>query len=286
MQGKRQTVLRLQVPFCFRQCAFCSKTILPGWDPQRLHAYVQALIQELKANGPDFADCQVQAVRIGGGNVTALTGEDLWELYLAVRDNYDLAENAPVTLLASPFQINGSLLAFLNRIPVRRYDYEIFSCLAEDDGWLDRPDPMEKLRLAGVMTHAAETGAMGAVMVLGHPAQTEKSLHKTLVALTRTAASHLTFWQYPGAAAELPAEDRQLLENAGFGEYVPGCFALAGQEDRYHRLRQQGSEVLAFGMGAETVFDGAVSRNTMDLAAYLAHSDDYRQITVSAAPLS
>ena len=286
MSELRQALLRLNFPFCFQKCDFCKKDIVTGWDTRRLHECALATVREIEAAAEDFADCEIAAIRLDGGDVTALTGEDLWTLDRTVRASFSVREDAPVTLLSNPFQINGSLLAFANRIPVRRWDYEVFSTRAGDDAWLRRPDCREKLRLAGAMTHAEEEGSMGAVLVLGHPDQTPERFRRTLVDLIRTPMVHLTLWRHPAAgAAALPEEDRALLIEAGFEEYLPGCFARPGREDRYLSLRRAGAPVLAFGVGARTEFDGAYSRNTTDPALYAAHSDDFRRITVQAGPL-
>ena len=284
MSAKAQAVLRLQIPFCSRACAFCGRSPLPGWDSSRLHAYVQALCAELRANGDSFSDREIAAVRIGGGNATALTGEDLWDLYRTVRENYDLAPDAPVTILASPFQISGGRLAFYNRLPIRRYDYELYSLSPGDDGWLGFPDPLEKLRWAAGMTHA-ETGTMGGVLLLGHPDQSPADFRRSLVAFTRLPACHLTLELHPDhPEAVLSPEDQALLEEAGYVNYAPGRFAKPGHEDRYTLLKAAGADELAFGLGARTRFAGAVSENTRDLATYLAHPEDYLALTVRAYP--
>ena len=62
---------------------------------------------------------------------------------------------------------------------------------------------------------------------------------------------------------------------AGFGEYLPGRWALPGHESLYEVLVAAGTtETLGFGLGARTLFDGVEARNTSDLFAYLRFSDD------------
>ena len=284
MEALTPAVLRLQIPFCARDCAFCQKPRLPGWDSQRLHSYVQALLGELRANADSFSDREVCAIRVGGGNATALEGEDLWDLYRCIRDCFPLAPDAPVTILASPFQISGGRLAFYNRLPVARYDYELFSLSAGDDSWLGFPDPTEKLRWAANMTHA-QAGSMGGVLLLGHPAQSPGNFRKSLVAFTRLPACHLTLLPHPDSpAASLDPAELALLEQAGYVNYAPGRFARPGHEDRYTQLKRAGADELAFGLGARTRFAGAVSENTLDLDTYLAHSDDFLAITARAYP--
>ena len=50
-------------------------------------------------------------------------------------------------------------------------------------------------------------------------------------------------------------------------------------------LCQKGMDVLGFGLGARTRFDGALTVNTTQLPLYLAHSGEYAQITAQAQQL-
>ncbi len=283
-EQKRSVLLRLNLPFCEAGCDFCPRRVVGGRDPKRLHACVSAIERELCANADDFSDCRIEAVRIGGGNATALTGEDLWALYVCIAEQYDLAPGAPVTISASPFQISGARLAFSNRIPITRYDYELLS-LSADDTWTGLPDLREKLRIAAAMTHADQNGSMGAELLLGHPEQSPGSLHGSIVQLLRGPMVHLTLRRHPAAGeAGLPPRDRACLTQAGFFEYLPLRWARPGHADRYACLRRAGTDELAFGPGARTHFGGAVSENTMDIDRYLAHSNDYALITEKAWP--
>ena len=65
----------------------------------------------------------------------------------------------------------------------------------------------------------------------------------------------------------------------------PKRWAKEGSEDRFWTESAAGTPVLAFGLGAVTTIDGAVSRNTTDLDWYLKHSGDYEAITTEAKPV-
>ena len=67
----------------------------------------------------------------------------------------------------------------------------------------------------------------------------------------------------------------ETLAASGFGEYLPGHWALPGHESRYGVLVAAGAtETLGFGLGARTLFDGVEACNTSDLFTYLRFSDD------------
>lgn len=83
------------------------------------------------------------------------------------------------------------------------------------------------------------------------------------------------------AAAQL-GEAREVLAEAGFAEYAPLVFARPGDEDPFWALQQGGADVLGFGLGAQTRFEGAFSRNTSDWDTYVRYSHDFAAITAAA----
>lgn len=61
-------VMKLNFPFITRKPSFCGRTLIEGHNTELLHRYVLAMALELKANAADLADCEVQAIRLGGGS--------------------------------------------------------------------------------------------------------------------------------------------------------------------------------------------------------------------------
>ena len=70
-------VMKLNFPFITRKPSFCGRTLIEGHNTELLHRYVLAMALELKANAADLADCEVQAIRLGGGAASIINGSDL-----------------------------------------------------------------------------------------------------------------------------------------------------------------------------------------------------------------
>jgi oxygen-independent coproporphyrinogen-3 oxidase len=90
----------------------------------------------------------------------------------------------------------------------------------------------------------------------------------------------------PSASAAVKAEQLEIARKVflaqGFCEYLPLHFGRGSfAEDRFFTARATGSEIIGFGLGAQTRFDGALSINISDLATYLAHADDFSKITAA-----
>ena len=78
-------VMKLNFPFITRKPSFCGRTLIEGHNTELLHRYVLAMALELKANAADLADCEVQAIRLGGGSASIINGSDLDHLLRLIR---------------------------------------------------------------------------------------------------------------------------------------------------------------------------------------------------------
>ena len=100
---------------------------------------------ELKANAADLADCEVQAIRLGGGSASIINGSDLDHLLRLIRSCYHVAEDAPVTMRTCPADINGANMPFYNRSHLTRYDLELYSLEPLDFCTLDTLNYSEQM---------------------------------------------------------------------------------------------------------------------------------------------
>lgn len=122
------------------------------------------------------------------------------------------------------------------------------------------------------------------------PTMHSTSFLRTVVEFTRSYACHLILEPWRGAfvpqaddataASQLLCAQEELAA-AGFAEYAPLCFSRPGEEDPAILAKSSGMDVLGFGLGATTRFDGVTSQNTDDWDTYLAYSGDFTRITAS-----
>ena len=138
-------VMKLNFPFITRKPSFNGRTLIEGRNTEMLHEYVLAMALELKANAADLADCEVQAIRLGGGSASIINGSDLDHLLRLIRSCYHVAEDAPVTMRTCPADINGANMPFYNRSHLTRYDLELYSLEPLDFCTLDTLNYSEQM---------------------------------------------------------------------------------------------------------------------------------------------
>lgn len=96
---QRRAVAYVHVPFCENHCLFCG-FYQNAWRPEDGAPYVDAVIAQLEAfaRSPAREGPPLQAVYLGGGTPTALSGPDIARLVGALRRHLPLAPDCEITL--------------------------------------------------------------------------------------------------------------------------------------------------------------------------------------------
>ena len=160
--------MKLNIPFCTRKPSFVGRALVETGKTDLVRRYMLALAQELAANGEEFSDCRVEAIRLGGGSASIMGGEDFDRLCRLIRERYDVAEDAPITMRCSPADINGANQPFFNRNHVSRYDLEFYSLEPQDFIHLDCLNYMDQLPyISSGFLRASQRPVMGFVLLYG-----------------------------------------------------------------------------------------------------------------------
>jgi oxygen-independent coproporphyrinogen-3 oxidase len=262
---------------------------------------MEAVQREVEANAGQFGDVRISAIRFGGG-VASNVGEHISHTMRLIRRLYDVADDAQITMRSSISNISAANMPWFKRAGIQRFDFEMmsmnqldFSVLNKNDAWADF------IVMCDYLLKAHITELLGLILCWGHTAKggsdaaSIANFRKSAMEAATTHASHIRLLEYRGQSP-LPANSavkdaqleiaREIFLAQGFCEYIPLHFGRGSfLEDRYFAARAAGLELIGFGLGAQTRFDGVTSVNTRDLDTYLAHSNDYTRITASIEPL-
>ena len=285
---KRPVLLKVELPFRLKEREHFAEDMIVGWDSERMRTYVQALIREMLANAGQFDDCQVQAVRYGGGTAS-MAGQALADISAAIHCVFDVAPDASVTMSAAVSNISGATFPFFKRAGVQRFDMEMMALFQPIFARCNNVDAFDFFAIAcDSFLHAYANDTLGLVLAYGVGGVSMQDFRRSCLAAVGSDAVHVSFLKAdkgdlpsPDETAAQEAQARKVFGGAGFVEYLPMRFARPGHEDRFLASYAAGADVLAFGLGAETRFGGVVSTNTSDFDTYANHSTDYTKITVA-----
>ena len=114
--------LYVGIPFCPSICSYCSFSSSPvGEWKDKIDAYLDALIKELKALGRMAGERKPDTVYVGGGTPTTLEAGQLDRLLGTIRNCFDLSELKEFTVEAGrPDSISREKLEAIREYPVTR----------------------------------------------------------------------------------------------------------------------------------------------------------------------
>lgn len=98
----------IHIPFCIKKCNYCSFLSFSCSEEER-ERYVSALIEEIKGCKDRFAYTpNISTVYLGGGTPSVLKAEQLGHIMSAVRESFDISENAEITIEANPGTVGNT----------------------------------------------------------------------------------------------------------------------------------------------------------------------------------
>ena len=114
--------LYVGIPFCPTTCLYCSFTSYPlNRYKEKVDAYVDSVIKELRFLGKQLEDKELNSVYIGGGTPTTLEPAQLDRLVNALKDNFDFSNVKEFTVEAGrPDSITRDKLMTLKKQNVSR----------------------------------------------------------------------------------------------------------------------------------------------------------------------
>lgn len=313
-QPSSALLLALNIPFCPRRCAYCTRPIQPLHTLDALPGYIAALRREVQAAAPDLEDHMVCAVWIGGGIAGHLFDEALGDLLQDMHRWYRFAPGAEITLKVHPGMFSAETLHTCRRGQITRLSLEYVTADPFESEALGRFLPPSVMDTTQLVLGAALSLRRSFDLLTGTPGQTPATLRRTLETVLRYGAGHVSLYPFRleagSAYAAQHCQNEQADQNSlrrhlptgpeadglreaaavwlreqGFVEYLPGRFALPGQESVFLQQEAAGCEQVGFGTGAKTLLDGSFSRNTFDIRRYTQYSPDPAKLTELVRPL-
>lgn len=295
-----RAVAYLHIPFCENHCLFCG-FYQNAWRPAAGAPYVDAVIAQLQC----FADSAaaegppLQAVYLGGGTPTALTGRDLARLIRAIRQYLPLTPDCEITLEGRihSFGLDKARAAYdagANRISlgVQSFSDRVRKPLGR------KANRAEVLHFLEALV-ALDRGAVVVDLIYGLPGQQPEDVADDVRLCARLGLDGLDLYSLsliPGtpllSAVEkgkmLPADATRLGsffaagEDAALSEgWVPISTThwqgSLRERNVYNIAVKTGADCLPFGAGAGGFLHGLNYRITGDLTDYSARSSDPAQ---------
>ena len=92
----------VHIPFCVQKCKYCDFCSFASLGEELKTEYKNAIVTDISRSAEHFKDHIVDSIFFGGGTPTCLSAEQLSEILKAVFGNYNVSNEAEITLECNP----------------------------------------------------------------------------------------------------------------------------------------------------------------------------------------
>ena len=186
--------LYVGIPFCPTRCLYCSFTSYPlDKYRDRVDAYLDALIKELRFLGEKADGKHLDSIYIGGGTPTSLSAEQLKRLMGAVGDIFDLSGLMEYTVEAGrPDTITPDKLKAIKDGGAGRISINPQTMNEKTLRLIGRAHTVEDIRRVYYQAREAGHENINMDLILGLPEEGEAEVTKTMEDIAELAPENLT----------------------------------------------------------------------------------------------
>ena len=258
---KKPLGIYVHIPFCVRKCLYCDFVSYPlekgDIKESFIDSYFRRLRQQISLKADVYSNkYYVDTVFFGGGTPTVVSAEKIISVLDAVRDGFDVTQDAEISIEANPGTVDRAKLQALADAGFNRLSLGVQSC---DDGVLKALGRIHDSRTAlDAFNMVSETkGGCGWAfsrnidLMFGVPGQTAEIWRATLEQTLKLRPEHISFYSlqleegtplydsYRFGQTELPSweENRRMyqlavcmLKDAGYHHYEISNAAIPDQD--------------------------------------------------------
>ena len=294
----------ISVPFCKTKCTFCN--FASGvFGAERMQQYVDRLCDEVRAvqeaaqNLTAFLPRAVDTIYFGGGTPSLLSAQQFRQIFENLRGEFDIADDAEITLECAPGQLSSETLDELQQKGMNRISFGVQSFVDRETAAVGRLHTQQQCEAELARVRAAGVQEINIDLIAGLPHQTEQSWQYSVERAVARGAPHVSVYllevddesrlgremlekgsRYSTSA--VPGEDESAewyqwacaaLHAAGVHQYEISNFAREGHRSRHNLKYWQRQPYLGFGLDAHSMLaagrDAVRFANTSDLDEYL-----------------
>jgi len=299
--------LYFHIPFCVHRCAYCDFNTYAGQEAL-IPAYVQALCREIEIvtrAAPERPSAHT--IFFGGGTPSLLSTDQFKSILKTVRNCFNLAPEAEISLEANPGTLTLDSLRDLRGLGFNRISLGVQSAHPDELRQLERIHDYFDVIEAVTWARRAGFDNLNLDLIFGLPEQsldrwqaTVKLIlglrpeHLSLYALTVEHGTPFGRWAKrgmlpvpdPDAAAEMYEWAGEALEAAGFKQYEISNWARPGRECLHNLTYWRNEPYLGFGAGAHGSAGGSRVANMLRIRTYIEHLHPDHMLSTIPFPIS
>lgn len=304
---KKELELYIHIPFCVKKCLYCDFLSVPQ-SKQVIDAYVMALIREIKVHSENLS--VVTSIFLGGGTPSILEATHIQQIFVALRETFQISTDAEITIEANPGTITQEKLKAYKQVGINRISFGLQSANNEELKLLGRIHTFEEFLDGYRLAREWGFDNINVDLISAIPKQTQESWEETLQKVIALGPEHISAYSLiveegtpffaiygEGGSKEcdLPSEEEEraiyyrteeILKEAGYDRYEISNYAKEGRECRHNLGYWERENYLGLGLGASSLVDNVRYKNTDELNYYMGHASELSKIQEDEEVLS
>lgn len=298
----------IHIPFCKKKCLYCDFNSYANCSGELIFGYLTALNNEIKLASKHFgkggSNDKITSVFIGGGTPSLIDSKHIEKLLENVKNHYNLAEDAEITIEANPESLTEEKLVTYKRLGVNRLSVGVQSLSDENLKTIGRIHD-KKTALECLNTAKKYFENVSCDLMIGLPfdsVELVKSEVETLAKIVCHLSCYTLILEYgtpleklvSAGKVKLPSDDETIdllsaavetLKKCGFERYEVSNFAKGEHISEHNFGYWMREEYLGFGAGAHSYLkarNGAVSLESETRFSSLSSVEEYVEAVNSA----
>jgi oxygen-independent coproporphyrinogen-3 oxidase len=268
--------LYVHLPFCRAKCAYCDFNSYARQE-HLIPAYVDALLREATLWAEPGAVGRVETLYFGGGTPSLLPIAETRRLLDGLRQRFDVAGDAEVTMEANPESVDATHLRTLRRLGVNRLSLGLQSFDDAELHFLGRIHDAARAERAYCDAREAAFDSVSVDLIFGLPGQTVAQWRRSLERAIALGPDHLSLYALtleegtplarrvatgecpesdPDVQADMYTWSSERLAAAGYEQYEISNWAKPGHRCSHNLTYWHSEPYLGLGAGAHSYVDG------------------------------
>ena len=282
--------LYVHVPFCAVRCHYCDFSS-GALSKAAVERYLAAIAVEARLRASGAAQTRFHSVFFGGGTPSALGPAAFARLMRTLRDQFDIAPGAEITLEANPESVDAGRLEAWRAGGVNRLSMGAQSFHADELERLGRVHAAGRPAAATALARAYGFERLSLDLMFGYPGHDARRFEASLEAALACGIEHLSAYCFipepgtplgdaalageaalsgPETEADLYEVAERVLSDAGFACYETSNFCRPGAEARHNLVYWLRRPYLGLGPSAHSLLNGERFANHYAFARWAA----------------
>lgn len=180
----------IHVPFCKKACTYCNFHFSTSLQLKDL--MLDAIMQEIEMRKSYLENKKIGSIYFGGGTPSLLSAVEIQNILDKILSNFNVAENAELTLEANPDDLSTDKLADLRKAGINRLSIGVQSFNDKDLQWMNRAHNADQSFQSIINAFEAGFDNITIDLIYGLPLQAEVVWKQNLKTAVELNVAHLS----------------------------------------------------------------------------------------------